>query len=321
MASQGCNLSKKQRNKNTSQQEKYILLDLVTEHFNIIENKKTDGVSQQQKMKQWQILADTFNCMSGEHHRTAENLKAVWENLKKHTRKTSADQRVQVLTGTGGGPSKTVSKDPICERVQSLIKPTIDGAKNPFNSDSDAIILPFDASNRPTDEDDSIQLDVGAEVDVSFVETAETVTLPNGDWTHYTPAMLSSPVCSALRHSNNNSAITNTVQTNTTDSCSASSGKAMPPSSRGNASVQSPFTSKRRPTPATKVKEVSAVNAAKIELIELAKKHAIEEKEVMKEIWELRLQQEREKVKQEKLQTELLSLQILKIKKELEHLQ
>lgn len=104
MASFDSNMqARKQRNKNMSSQEKNILLDLVAEHFCIIENKKTDAVTQQDKLKQWQIIASSFNSMSGEQNRTAENLKLVWENLKKITRKSFADEKVQVLTGTGKG--------------------------------------------------------------------------------------------------------------------------------------------------------------------------------------------------------------------------
>lgn len=167
-------------------------------------------------------------------------------------------------------------------------------------------------------------------------------TLVNGDWSQYTPAMLSSPVCPALRIPSSQytqvpelpgnrppskeTAITAITHTAQSDNFNAVNTSVSPKSSDGSSSRRNvskpPWASRRRPmAQPKKVAEVSALHTAKIELIELAKKHAIEENEALKEVRRLRLQQEQEKVKQEQLQTELLTLQVLKLKKELGCLQ
>ena len=53
--------SKRQRTANTTTAEKEILLGLVQKYQNVVENKKTDGVTTGQKDRAWQLIADEFN--------------------------------------------------------------------------------------------------------------------------------------------------------------------------------------------------------------------------------------------------------------------
>ncbi|XP_063219716.1 uncharacterized protein LOC134542092 isoform X2 [Bacillus rossius redtenbacheri] len=338
--------AKKPRNKNLSPEEKIVLLDLVTEHFNIIENKRTDAVTQQNKLKQWQIIASSFNCVSGVHHRSADNLKSVWENLKKTTRKQYADEKVQMVTGTGGGPPTKCTNDPILGRVYTLIKPVVKGHNNIFDSDSDAVMvntLQCISESNNTEENAVVELEIGSMVDIATLET-QTSTLLNGDWSHYTPSMLRGPICPALVPQNNASStssvspvifpcVKETVMVSTEQgNCESTSRDHIPDNSNNvaksvlecqlpNIAGKSSWTQRRRPKlQSSKNNEISALHKAKIELIELCKKYATEENEAMKELRQVRLQQEQERLNHEKLQTEFMTLQIKKLKKELDGL-
>lgn len=91
----------------------------------------------------------------------------------------------------------------------------------------------------------------------------------------------------------------------------ANSKKSTPPST-------SSWTSRRRPSlPIAKAPDTVALHTAKVELIELAKKHAVEETKLKNEMFEVKMAQEMEILKQEKLKTEILSLQLEELKTKL----
>ncbi|CAF4891432.1 unnamed protein product [Pieris macdunnoughi] len=84
---------KRKRSPNWLSSEKEFLLSLIEFHFNIIENKKTDGVIVKSKLAQWQLLADQYNSRTSHCFVTAENLKAQWECMKKVAKKDAANNR------------------------------------------------------------------------------------------------------------------------------------------------------------------------------------------------------------------------------------
>lgn len=90
-------MAKRIRSPNLLKSEKEVLMDLVQEHFRIIENKKTDAVSVQEKNDEWDKIATGFNATSLVYHRTAENLKSAWENLKKTAKKAGAAQKGEIF--------------------------------------------------------------------------------------------------------------------------------------------------------------------------------------------------------------------------------
>jgi len=64
--------------------EKLLLLDIIEKHFNIIENKRTDSISNKVKKSEWDVVSFEFNASNTAlPNRTAESLKTLWENLKK----------------------------------------------------------------------------------------------------------------------------------------------------------------------------------------------------------------------------------------------
>lgn len=88
---------KRKRSANWMASEKKILLDLVTEHFSIVENKKTDGVSMKQKLAEWEIISEKYNSQTTLTHRSADNLKAQWESLKKIAKKEASLARMHFI--------------------------------------------------------------------------------------------------------------------------------------------------------------------------------------------------------------------------------
>jgi Myb/SANT-like DNA-binding domain len=69
---------KRQRGTNMSTAEKALLADLCVKHRNIIENKRTDGVSARQKDEAWLLLAAEFAASSTSGlQRTAAQLRNV----------------------------------------------------------------------------------------------------------------------------------------------------------------------------------------------------------------------------------------------------
>lgn len=88
---------KRKRSPNWLSSEKHLLLDIVEQHFNVIENKKTDGVTMKQKTAEWIVMSDKYNSQTLHTHRTAENLKAQWESMKKAVKKESSNTRMHLI--------------------------------------------------------------------------------------------------------------------------------------------------------------------------------------------------------------------------------
>lgn len=69
-------------NKPYTEREKLLVAQLVREQ-EVIENKKTDGATLQQKNKAWELISISFNSqpeITGP--RSAGQLKKLWSNLK-----------------------------------------------------------------------------------------------------------------------------------------------------------------------------------------------------------------------------------------------
>jgi hypothetical protein len=78
-------------------------------------------------------VADKFNCGSVEF-RTPDQLRTKFENLKKETKKKSAEDRQQRLK-TGGGPYVCPSPDTLLEKIASIAPLSIVGMLPATDSD------------------------------------------------------------------------------------------------------------------------------------------------------------------------------------------
>lgn len=69
----------------------------MLKYKNIIENKRTDGITSKDKEKCWKKIESIYNSTSSSaEFRSSEVLKSCWENLKKKTRKFFAEKRIQL---------------------------------------------------------------------------------------------------------------------------------------------------------------------------------------------------------------------------------
>lgn len=123
----------RKRAQNFSEAEKICLINLIQQYKDVLENKKSDAVTSKDKDKCWKVIEHLFNSRSSGEFRNSEVLKSCWDNLKKKTRKFFADEKMQ-LYKTGGGPYVSKS-DVILERAREIIKPSVDGLTNNFDSD------------------------------------------------------------------------------------------------------------------------------------------------------------------------------------------
>lgn len=127
---------KRARSANYTEREKELLFSLVFKYKNIIENKRTDGVTVQEKKQVWEKVALQFNSASpGMVPRTPESLKKFYENKKKVIRKDMAKERCE-LYKTGGGPAPSTIANPKKNVILSIINPkSVFGLNNDFDGD------------------------------------------------------------------------------------------------------------------------------------------------------------------------------------------
>lgn len=68
---------------NFSKGEERLLLKLVNMRSSVIENKKTDVVTNSMKVREWHKITELFNSQNIEQSRDAGTLKRKYENLKR----------------------------------------------------------------------------------------------------------------------------------------------------------------------------------------------------------------------------------------------
>ncbi|KAF6203185.1 hypothetical protein GE061_003602 [Apolygus lucorum] len=92
----------KKRGANFSPEERRQLIKLANEFSDIIENKKTDGVSIREKNRAWALIEEKYNATEKGPYRDAKALKMKYEGVKKELRKKENEWRV---TGDGSSTS------------------------------------------------------------------------------------------------------------------------------------------------------------------------------------------------------------------------
>lgn len=80
-------MEKAEKRKINYEEERALLLELVSRHKDLVENKKTDAVSVARKTKKWVLIEREFNWRHNVHPRTWQQSKKCWENLKEEWRK------------------------------------------------------------------------------------------------------------------------------------------------------------------------------------------------------------------------------------------
>lgn len=109
------------RSANYTAEEKSCLINIINKYKNIIESKKTDKFSWNDKNNAWETIANEFNAAAPNGtYRNTESLKKFYENLKKDTRKIAAQEKMELFKTGGGKPAQKIL-DPLHESVLSLM--------------------------------------------------------------------------------------------------------------------------------------------------------------------------------------------------------
>ncbi|RZB39753.1 Myb DNA-bind 5 domain containing protein [Asbolus verrucosus] len=103
---------KRQRAPNFSSDEKSLVLTLIYDKKHIIENKKTDGVTNNEKEQAWIIITDLFNAQSSAGiKRSVESMQKMYYNQKKQVRKEYANDKIYKRRIEGGPSSMKMKKN------------------------------------------------------------------------------------------------------------------------------------------------------------------------------------------------------------------
>uniref|UniRef100_A0A6P7GRA9 Regulatory protein zeste n=1 Tax=Diabrotica virgifera virgifera TaxID=50390 RepID=A0A6P7GRA9_DIAVI len=151
---------KRSRGPNYSEREKQVLISIVYKYKDVIENKKTDGVTILQKEKTWKKIETEFNARSpGLINRSADSLKKYYDNRKKELRKEKAQEKIEVYR-TGGGPcAKPPKMESSDEVLLSMVnEKTVSGILNTFDGDSEVTNEDIDISIPSTFKNDEVEL-------------------------------------------------------------------------------------------------------------------------------------------------------------------
>jgi predicted dithiol-disulfide oxidoreductase (DUF899 family) len=90
-------MEKRVRGKNFTESEKHTLFELVmTKYKDVIENKQSDAVTAAKRNLAWEEIAIEFNAQSQTGHRSAKQLHALYDNLKKTARSNLFSDKVSV---------------------------------------------------------------------------------------------------------------------------------------------------------------------------------------------------------------------------------
>ncbi|KAH7970166.1 hypothetical protein HPB49_000557 [Dermacentor silvarum] len=123
-----------EKKKNFSEEERAVLLELLSRHRSVVENKRTDAASVSRKRQAWEKIEDEFNCRHNVTPRKWIQLKKCWENLKDKWRRTNAeDMRERFATG-GGTPPPSQMTDEL-QRVGDIASHMAVRLPNPCDSD------------------------------------------------------------------------------------------------------------------------------------------------------------------------------------------
>lgn len=110
---------KRNRSSNFSSHEKNLLIHILEKYQEVIESKKNDKASLQEKEKVWDQVREEFNELSMKKPvRTAKQLKVCYENLKRKIRKETRHVKTNI------SENMSVESDNVNTEQQ---QPAIDG--------------------------------------------------------------------------------------------------------------------------------------------------------------------------------------------------
>ncbi|XP_045445445.1 uncharacterized protein LOC123653496 [Melitaea cinxia] len=120
--------------------ESKTLLSFI-ESSKIIYNKATNATTNKMKTEEWKRIADQFNAVVTSCHRTPQQLRLKWENLKKNSRKRNTLIRMNNIKTGGGGPDY-IPPDEVLDKVATLLGNTVDGFTVEYGGDAELVPEP-----------------------------------------------------------------------------------------------------------------------------------------------------------------------------------
>ena len=127
----------KKKGKNWSKSEEGILIDLIADKRDIIESKATNRTFKNLNLKNqaWKEVFALYNNNLGVNHRSIEQLKSKWDNLKTSAKKRS-DALKRHLNQTGAAPNPKLNLSPNEEKILGIMMGAFDPIKNEYDSDN-----------------------------------------------------------------------------------------------------------------------------------------------------------------------------------------
>lgn len=125
---------KRMKGRNFSELEKELLIQIVFKYKGIIEDKQTNSASVQKKNEAWKKITDEFNSIQTNGTREIKNLKVLYDNLKMRARKEKIDDKVEQFKTGGGSWSKKISQ--LSEKIVGELSDQFEPLPNPHDSSS-----------------------------------------------------------------------------------------------------------------------------------------------------------------------------------------
>ena len=129
-----CDKNGRIRTENWEYAHKVDLIDIIREHVNVIENKKTDAAINRKKNDAWSKVYSAF-CTKHGNKRNLKQLKNQWKNIKANAKKSYANYEKEKAKTGGGPPPETPTG--IYAEIQSLIPAEFKQFYNPYDDDEE----------------------------------------------------------------------------------------------------------------------------------------------------------------------------------------
>ncbi|XP_075740801.1 uncharacterized protein LOC142787054 [Rhipicephalus microplus] len=117
-----------------TREERELLVNLVTRHKAVIENKGTDALAQRAKDSAWEKLTSEYNSQPGIRRVTVAQLRKLWDNEKSRWKKKQSGEK-RNLHATGGGPSTCRPMSPSLALVGAAASHMGTRLQNSYDSD------------------------------------------------------------------------------------------------------------------------------------------------------------------------------------------
>ncbi|KAK4879804.1 hypothetical protein RN001_007950 [Aquatica leii] len=112
-------------------------LPVTSKYSDIIDNKKTDGVTLAKKKLAWEEIAVNFNCQNQNGNRSAKQLHDLYDNLKRTARvNLQCDKKNAYKTGGGTFIKKST---PLDQKIVTTLKPQFTPLPNRYDSSTSYI--------------------------------------------------------------------------------------------------------------------------------------------------------------------------------------